>query len=73
MYKQFCDRCGRLTNNKYAFLLPEKNGTTGSYNLNGTWFGNCGIVLCNNCIKDFDNFRYNHNNYNTVFDEEEES
>ena len=71
MYKQFCDRCGRLTKNKYAFLLPETNEVMGSYTLNGTWFGSNGIVLCNNCIKDFDNFRYNHEHYNTVFDEEE--
>ena len=63
MLIQFCDRCGKQTDNKAAFALPvEKN--EGSLMLNGVWFGKT-IVLCNNCLKDFDEFRYEHPRFNS--------
>ena len=62
MLVQFCDRCGRTTDNKTAFLIPCSK-EVGSYQVNGTWFGDP-VVLCNHCIKEFDFFRYNHKAYN---------
>lgn len=61
MYIKVCDRCGKQTNNKPAFLTPtdEENG---SLHINGQWFGN-DITLCDECLKDFDNFRYNHKKF----------
>ena len=55
-----CDRCGRKTKNGPAFLLQEK---TGPY-LVGTYrFGNP-VILCNNCLIDFEDFRLNHKSFN---------
>ena len=62
MYIQCCDRCGRVTKNKPAFLLPgDKDNYT--YQLNGIWWGDP-VVLCNNCLQDFDKFRYEHERFN---------
>lgn len=69
MYKKFCDRCGRITKNKYAYLLPSDKG---SYFVDGVMFGNDGVVLCNNCLREFNNFRIEHLKYNTILDEEDE-
>ena len=68
MYIKFCDRCGRKTDNKPAFLLPTKNG--GSYQVNGQWFGEP-IILCNNCLIDFEDFRVKHESFNKQFIEED--
>ena len=70
MYKKFCDRCGRVTKNKYAFLLPVEKDK-GSYVVDGVVFGNNGVDLCNNCLREFDNFRIEHLKYNTILDEED--
>ena len=64
MYIKLCDRCGRVTKNKIAFLLPEEDQTTGSYQFNGTWFCDRGITLCNNCLEEFEKFRTEHNHFN---------
>ena len=56
MVKQFCDRCGRLTRNGAAFLLPASKAIDHNYNVNGTWFGDNAIVLCDWCIDDFEKF-----------------
>lgn len=68
MWIKICDRCGRKTKNNAAFLSPVSK-EEGSLNVDNTWFGKP-IVLCNNCLEDFDKFRYNHHRFNTVFDEE---
>ena len=61
MYIKVCDRCGRQTNNGPAFLLPTtvKNGT---YQIGGVWFGE-DVVLCDDCLKDFKDFQYNHDSF----------
>lgn len=66
MYMQFCDRCGRKTNNKAAFAIPVKQ-EEGTLMIDGVWFGQS-VVLCNNCLKDFDSFRYTHERFNKNFD-----
>lgn len=68
MYIKVCDRCGRVTKNKATFLLPTSK-ENGSYFIDNTWFGEP-ITLCNNCLKEFDDFRYNHNNFNKNLTEE---
>lgn len=71
MYIRLCDRCGRGTKNGLAFLLPvqPKNG---QYQLNGTWFGEEGVCLCNNCLVEFEKFRTEHERFNTRIDYESE-
>ena len=69
MYIQLCDRCGRKTNNKAAFATPVKQ-EDGTLMIGGVWFGQP-VVLCNNCIKDFEEFRYMHDKFNSHFIEEE--
>ena len=66
MYIKLCDRCGRVTKNRVAFLLPNEPGT-GCYQFDGVWFGNNGITLCNNCLDDFENFRTEHERFNNTF------
>lgn len=61
MYIQVCDRCGRETDLKPAFLLPV-DAREGTYQLNGVWFGRP-IVLCDDCLKEFEDFRYNHKSF----------
>lgn len=65
MYIQLCDRCGTQTKNKPAFLTPVSSDK-GSYNVNGEWFGDP-IVLCDECLKDFDDFRWRHKKYKINF------
>lgn len=65
MVKQFCDRCGRLTGNGAAFLLPASKAIDRSYNVNGTWFGDDTIILCDYCMDDFERFRVEHGHFNT--------
>ena len=38
MYIKICDRCGKQTNNKPAFLIPVDR-ENGSLNIGGVWFG----------------------------------
>ena len=66
MYIKLCDRCGRKTDNKPAFLIPDKSG---SLQVNGEWFGEP-VILCNNCLIDFEDFRVNHENFNRCLTEE---
>ena len=61
MYIKLCDRCGRQTKNKPAFLVPV-DSENGSLNVGGEWFGD-EVILCDECLKDFDNFRYNHKSF----------
>ena len=68
MYIQLCDRCGQQTKNKPAFLLPTTEDK-GSYRVDNQWFGEP-IVLCEDCLKDFDNFRWKHKKYEIHFIEE---
>jgi len=65
MYIKLCDRCGRITKNGAAFLLPT-TVNHGSYQVNGTWFGGEGTCLCNNCLEEFSNFMANHEVYNNL-------
>lgn len=65
MKRQFCDRCGRLTGNDAAFLLPASKNIERNYNVNGTWFGDNAIVLCDYCMDDFQRFRTEHDHFNT--------
>ena len=69
MYIKFCDRCKRTTKNGPAFLIPT-NKEHGAYQIDGAWFGDP-VVLCNNCLMDFDEFRYIHSNYNHFLDDED--
>ena len=66
MYIKLCDRCGRKIDNKPAFLLLAENG--GNYQVNGQWGEP--VILCNNCLIDFEDFRYNHESFNKQFIEE---
>lgn len=62
MLIQCCDRCGRVTENHAAFLLPgDKSNST--YQLNGVWWGDP-VILCNNCLQDFNRFKYEYENFN---------
>jgi hypothetical protein len=67
MYIKICDRCGRQTINKPAFLLPTIE-EKGSYCVDNQWFGKP-VCLCDECINDFDNFRFNHKYYKINFEE----
>ena len=66
MWVQFCDRCGKKTTNKAAFLLPIENQATSNYSYlcNSTKFGGDTVTLCNDCLEDFKKFRYEHSRYN---------
>ncbi len=63
MYIKLCDRCGRVTKNGPAFLLPTDRDH-GTYQFNGTWFGDNAVVLCNNCLDDFKKFNTIHEAFN---------
>ena len=67
-----CDRCRKVTKNSCAFLLPIKNqaGALYSYSVNGIKFDEDVIILCNDCLKDFEDFRVNHLTYNHDLDKE---
>ena len=67
MYIKICDRCGRQTLNKPSFLLPTIE-EKGSYRVDNQWFGKP-VCLCDDCINDFDNFRFNHKYYKINFEE----
>ncbi len=69
MYIKLCDRCGRKTNNKPAFLIPTKTNN-GSLQINGEWFGEP-VILCNNCLIDFEDFLYDHESFNKHLTEED--
>lgn len=64
MWIQFCDRCGKKTDNKAAFLLPTTDENNYSYSCNGTKFGHNTVTLCDECLEDFSKFRYEHPRYN---------
>jgi len=71
MYIKLCDRCGRKTDNKPAFLIPATKGANnGTLQVNGEWFGEP-VTLCNNCLIDFEDFRLNHENFNRCLTEED--
>ena len=65
MYIKLCDRCGRVTRNKAAFLLPT-SAADGSYQVDGAWFGKP-VCLCNDCLKKFKQFRENHEVFNCSY------
>ena len=67
MYIKVCDRCGRKTNNKTTFFLLVDDGSMQIYE------GQRGesITLCNNCLIDFEDFRYNHESFNKQLTEED--
>lgn len=67
MYIKICDRCGQQTINKPSFLLPTIE-EKGSYRVDNQWFGEP-VCLCDECINDFDNFRFNHKYYKINFEE----
>ena len=68
MYIKLCDRCGKQTSNGPAFLVPTSE-EQGSYHIDKTWFGES-VCLCEECLTDFNNFRYNHKKYRINFIEE---
>ncbi len=71
MYIKLCDRCGRKTDNKPAFLLlATKGANNGIVQVGGEWFGES-VTLCNNCLIDFEDFRLNHENFNKYLTEED--
>lgn len=63
MLIKFCDRCGKVTKNRIAFLLPVPSGA-GNYQCDGVWFGSEGMVLCNDCLKEFESFKIASHQYN---------
>lgn len=67
-----CDRCGKVTKNSYAFLLPIKNQASAnySYSLDGIKFEDDTVILCNDCLKDFNEFRHEHPRFNDRLIEE---
>ena len=62
-----CDRCGRKTKNGPAFLPREQNGL---YHVESCYFGKP-VILCNNCLIDFEDFRLNHESFNKCLTEED--
>lgn len=62
-----CDRCGRKTKNGPAFLPQEK---TGPFLIESYRFGDP-VILCNNCLIDFQSFRLNHESFNKHLVEED--
>lgn len=68
MYIKICDRCGKQTKNKPAFLtsVPKEKG---SLNIEGEWFGDT-TTLCDECLKEFNDFRWKHKRYRIEFVEE---
>lgn len=68
MYIKLCDRCGKQTTNKPSFLVPVTS-VEGSLQVDGAWFGES-VCLCDDCVEDFNNFRYNHKKYKINFTEE---
>ena len=52
-----CDRCGRTTKNDPVFT---------DYNTAEA------VTFCNNCLEDFYKFRYEHENFNKILDDEKE-
>ena len=67
MYIKICDRCGRQTVNKPSFLLPTIE-EKGSYRVDNQWFGEP-VCLCDECINDFNDFRFSHKYYKINFEE----
>lgn len=65
MYIKVCDRCGKQTNNKPAFLEPVPRDK-GSLCIDNEWFGEP-VCLCDGCMEDFDNFRWKHKRYALEF------
>lgn len=61
-----CDRCGRVTKEGPAFIVPskDKNGS-GSY-YEGVCFGEP-VILCKFCLEDFERFKYEHENFNNMY------
>lgn len=68
MYIKICDRCGQQTNNLPAFLLPTTKDRS-SYCVDKQWFGDP-ITLCDDCLTEFENFRYNHKKFKIQLVEE---
>lgn len=62
MYIKVCDRCGRTTENGPAFFDPDKYGIMP--------FGSP-VILCNNCLIEFNEFRYSHLDYNSSLKQED--
>ena len=67
MYIKICDRCGRQTKNKPAFLTPVSR-ENGSLSIEGEWFGDA-VTLCDDCLKEFDDFRWKHKHFKIRFEE----
>ena len=67
MYIKICDRCGQQTTNKPAFLLPTIEEKS-SYHVDNQWFGEP-VCLCDECINDFNDFRFSHKYYKINFEE----
>lgn len=65
MYIKLCDRCGRVTSNGPAFLLPSDRENS-TLQVNGVWFGDKTICLCNNCLDEFEDFRTKHERFNDL-------
>ena len=68
MYIKLCDRCGKPTKNKPAFLVPVSK-EKGTLNIGGEWFGE-EVCLCDECLQAFDEFRWKHKRYKIEFIEE---
>lgn len=68
MTRNFCDRCGRETRNKAAFLVPC-NKDYASIQVNGVWFGDP-ITLCKSCLDDFEKFRIEHQSFNRILEKD---
>lgn len=62
-----CDRCGRKTKNGPAFIPQDK---AGNYRIENYYFGKP-VILCNNCLIDFEDFRLNHESFNRYLTEED--
>ena len=66
-YIKLCDRCGRQTKNKPAFLEPV-SADKGTLNIGGEWFGE-EVCLCDECFQDFCDFRWKHKKFKITFEE----
>lgn len=66
-----CDRCGKITKNRANLFVPITNSAReiNSIQYQSQWFNP--IILCNDCLKDLDNFRWKHEHFNIDMTKEE--
>ena len=65
MLVQLCDRCGRVTSNSANLMVPRDDHQILFLEVANIEYNNRVLTLCNYCLKDFDEFRYRHDRFNS--------